>query len=99
MAWGVTPQAMLGHSLGEYVAATLAGVFSLPDALALVAARGRLIQSLPGGAMLAVPLPAEELAPLFDGGLDGGAGGLALAAVNGASRSVLSGPEEAVAAL
>ncbi len=95
MAWGVTPQAMLGHSLGEYVAATLAGVFSLPDALGLVAARGRLIQSLPGGAMLAVPLPAEELTPL----LDGGAGGLALAAVNGPSRSVLSGPEEAVAAL
>jgi amino acid adenylation domain-containing protein len=92
MAWGVTPQAMLGHSLGEYVAATLAGVFALPDALALVAARGRLIGSLPGGAMLAVPLPAAELAPLLDGGL-------ALAAVNGPSRSVLSGPEEAVAAL
>jgi acyl transferase domain-containing protein len=95
MAWGVMPQAMLGHSLGEYVAATLAGVFSLPDALRLVVARGRLIQSLPGGAMLAVPLPAAELEPL----LDAGAGGLALAAVNGPSRCVLSGPEEAIAAL
>jgi amino acid adenylation domain-containing protein len=92
MAWGVTPQAMLGHSLGEYVAATLAGVFSLPDALALVAARGRLIQSLPGGAMLAVPLPAAELEPLLDTDL-------ALAAINGPSRCVLSGPEEAIAAL
>ncbi|HEY0512178.1 MAG TPA: type I polyketide synthase [Thermoanaerobaculia bacterium] len=92
MAWGVTPQAMLGHSLGEYVAAALAGVFSLPDALALVAARGRLIQSLPGGAMLAVPLPPAELESLLDGGLS-------LAAVNGPSRSVLSGPEEEIAAL
>ncbi|HEX4497933.1 MAG TPA: amino acid adenylation domain-containing protein, partial [Thermoanaerobaculia bacterium] len=92
MAWGVTPQAMLGHSLGEYVAATLAGVFSLPDALALVTARGRLIQSLPGGAMLAVPLPAAELEPLLDSGL-------ALAAINGPSRCVLSGPGEAIAAL
>ena len=63
MAWGVQPQAMIGYSLGEYVAACLAGVFSLEDALALVARRAKLIQELPAGAMLAVPLPEAEVAP------------------------------------
>ena len=92
MSWGVTPRAMLGHSVGEYVAACLAGVFSLPDALALVAARGRLMQELPAGAMLSVPLPAEEVERLLGPHLS-------LAAVNAPGRLVVSGPEDAVEAL
>jgi phthiocerol/phenolphthiocerol synthesis type-I polyketide synthase E len=92
MSWGVTPSAMLGHSIGEYVAACLAGVFSLPGALALVAARGRLMQDLPAGAMLSVPLPEEEIEPWLGPHLS-------LAAINAPSRLVVSGPEDAVEAL
>src|SRR5207248_7126027 len=78
MKWGVHPQAMIGHSIGEYVAACLAGVFSLEDALALVAVRGRMMQQLPGGAMLAVPLSEKQLYPLLNKHLS-------LAAINGPS--------------
>jgi acyl transferase domain-containing protein/thioesterase domain-containing protein/SAM-dependent methyltransferase/acyl carrier protein len=91
-AWGIHPDAMLGHSLGEYVAARLAGVFSLEDALSLVAARGRLMQHLPPGAMLAVPLAEPEVTPLLDDNLS-------LAAVNGASLCVVSGATSAIDAL
>ena len=89
MAWGVRPQAMIGHSVGEYVAACLAGVFSLEDALKLVTARARLIQELPGGAMLAVPLPQSEVQPLVGDSLS-------LAAINGPSLCAVSGPTDAV---
>jgi amino acid adenylation domain-containing protein len=92
MEWGVRPEAMLGHSLGEYVAACLAGVFSLEDALALVAVRGRLMQELPKGAMLAVPLPEEETLALLEDGIS-------LAAVNAPALCVISGPEDAVEAV
>ncbi len=89
MSWGVRPRAMIGHSIGEYVAACLAGVLTLEDALTLVAARGRLMQSAPAGAMTSVTLPEAELAPLLDKRL-------AIAAVNGPSFCVISGPTEAV---
>jgi acyl transferase domain-containing protein/acyl carrier protein len=89
MAWGVRPQAMIGYSLGEYVAACLSGALSLEDALALVARRARLIQELPGGAMLAVPLPESDVRPLLGEGL-------AIAATNGPHFCVVGGPEQAV---
>ncbi|MBD2435873.1 type I polyketide synthase [Nostoc sp. FACHB-110] len=89
MAWGIHPQAMIGHSIGEYVAATIAGVFSLEDALAVVAMRGRLMQQIPVGAMLAVPLSELQLQPLLTAELD-------LAAVNGSSLCVVSGRESAI---
>jgi amino acid adenylation domain-containing protein len=89
--WGIRPQAMVGFSLGEYVAACLSGVLSLDDALRLVAGRARLIDELPGGAMLAVPLGEEAVAPWM-------AAGLSLAAVAGPELTVLAGTEEAVAA-
>ncbi|MGE0127971.1 MAG: SDR family NAD(P)-dependent oxidoreductase [Blastocatellales bacterium] len=92
MEWGVRPQAMIGHSIGEYVAACLSGVLSLKDALALVAARGRLMQSLPEGAMLSVPLPEKDMQPLLGDRLS-------LAAVNGASLCAVAGPADAVAEL
>lgn len=90
--WGIRPQAMIGHSIGEYVAACLAGVFTLQEALKLVAMRGRLIQTLPGGAMLTVALPEKEVSSLLGESLS-------IAAVNGPSSCVISGPEGTVVAL
>jgi malonyl CoA-acyl carrier protein transacylase/acyl carrier protein len=91
LSWGVKPWAMMGHSVGEYVAACLAGVFSPADALDLVAARGELMQSLPPGAMLAVDLPESEVAARLANHPE-----LSLAAVNGPSLCVVSGPEGAI---
>ena len=92
MSWGIQPQALLGHSLGEYVAAVLAGVFTLEDALELVAERARLIDRLPAGSMLAVPLPETDVLPLLGEELS-------LSAVNAPEVSVVAGPQAAVAAL
>ena len=90
--WGIRPRAMIGHSIGEYVAACMAGVFSLEDALKVVAMRGRLIQELPDGAMLAIALAEKETRRLIGSQLS-------LAAVNGASSCVISGTEKNVDAL
>ncbi|MDF5714252.1 MAG: SDR family NAD(P)-dependent oxidoreductase [Rhizonema sp. NSF051] len=89
IAWGVRPSAIIGHSIGEYVAATLAGVFSLEDALALVAARGQLMQQMPAGDMLAVPLSEKEVQSIL--GKE-----LALAAINAPSLCVVSGPRQPI---
>jgi phthiocerol/phenolphthiocerol synthesis type-I polyketide synthase E len=89
--WGVRPQAMLGHSLGEYVAASLSNVLSLEDALWLIATRGRLMQQLPRGSMLAVMLPHSELSKLLPTD-----GRLSVAAVNSSSTCTVSGPTDAI---
>ena len=68
MSWGITPAVMIGHSLGEYTAACLAGVICLEDALALVCLRGRLFEELRPGAMLSVPLSEAEVEPLMEEG-------------------------------
>lgn len=87
--WGVKPAALIGHSIGEYVAACIAEVFTLEDALRLVAHRGRLIQSLPAGAMLLVPQSAAEVEPWLSDQV-------ALAVVNAPAISILSGPTAAI---
>ncbi len=91
LAWGVQPQAMIGHSMGEYVAACLAGVFSLEDALAVVVKRGQLFAQLPPGAMISIPLGAEKIRPFLDPSLS-------FAAMNAPDQCVVSGPVAAVEA-
>ena len=91
MSWGVRPESMIGHSIGEYVAACLAGVFSLEDGLRLVAARGRLMQEMAVGGMLAVRLSPDELRSFIKGNPQ-----VSLAAVNTPRMCTLSGPLAAI---
>lgn len=88
--WGIQPRAMLGYSVGEYVAACLAGVLSLEDALHLVAYRAQLISELPAGEMIAVSLPEERIAGYLSAQVN-------LAAVNSPAACVLAGPGEQIA--
>jgi phthiocerol/phenolphthiocerol synthesis type-I polyketide synthase E len=91
LEWGIRPTALIGHSVGEYVAATLAGVFSLEDALSVVATRGKLMQALPPGRMVAVLKPEHEVRPFLSSKLS-------CAAINSPSTCVISGPTEAIEA-
>ena len=92
LGWGLRPQALLGYSLGEYVAACLAGVFTLEQALTLVAQRARLIEEAEPGAMLAVPLGPTQLAPRLRGAVG-------LAAINGPAMCVVAGELAGITAL
>ncbi|MDB5969250.1 MAG: glutamate-semialdehyde -aminomutase [Hydrocarboniphaga sp.] len=89
-SWGLQPDALVGHSLGEFVAATLAGVFTLDDALKLIAQRGRLMQSVARGSMLAVHLSEADVQPYLGDNV-------ALAAINSPQQLVLAGPDAALA--
>ena len=91
MHWGIQPECLIGHSMGEYTAACLAGVFSLEDAIKLVAFRGKLFERFPDGGMLSVRLPESTLAAHLNGALS-------VAAVNGPSSCVVSGPPRSLLA-
>jgi acyl transferase domain-containing protein/Zn-dependent alcohol dehydrogenase/NADP-dependent 3-hydroxy acid dehydrogenase YdfG/acyl carrier protein len=96
ISWGVRPAALLGHSVGEYAAACIAGVFSLEDALRLIAARGKLMQALPaGGSMLAVMTDERTITPY----VSAHSADLAIAAINAPASVVLSGAKESLDAI
>ena len=92
MALGIRPAAMIGHSMGEYVAACLAGVFTVEQGMALVAKRGELFETLPPGAMLSVPLAEADLLPWLDADLS-------LGAINAPALCMVSGPDDAIGRL
>lgn len=89
MAWGINPRAMIGHSIGEYVAACLARVFALEDALEVVTIRGRMMQELPEGAMLAVALDKDAIQPFLGKHIS-------LGAINGPRQCVVAGSPSAI---
>ena len=91
-AHGVSPEVMMGHSVGEYTAACLAGSLTLDAALRLIATRGRMVNALPGGAMLSIRLPEHDVRPLLPDDVD-------VAAVNSPVMTVVAGPTPSVAAL
>ena len=92
LAWGVQPTALMGHSIGEFAAACTAGVFSLEDGLKMIAERGRAMQALPGGSMMSVRLPGDEVTPMLWGDM-------AIGSYNGPSLCVVAGPDDQVAEL
>ncbi|MBD2607326.1 SDR family NAD(P)-dependent oxidoreductase [Scytonema hofmannii FACHB-248] len=98
MSWGVRPEAMIGHSIGEYVAGAIAGVFSLEDALLIVAKRGELMQQVPRGSMLAIRLAEKDVRSLLSAQTLY-KNSLEIAVVNSPSSCVVSGTDEAVATL
>jgi acyl transferase domain-containing protein/2-polyprenyl-3-methyl-5-hydroxy-6-metoxy-1,4-benzoquinol methylase/acyl carrier protein len=91
MKWGIKPQAMIGYSFGEYAAACTAGVFSLEDALKLVVSRGKLLQKIPPGAMLSIPLPVEQVNPFLNTQLS--------TAIDNGDSCIVAGPGTAIDAL
>ena len=92
LSWGISPAALVGHSMGENTAACLAGVMSFEDCIGLVHLRGQLFDTVPAGGMLSVPLSLEALTPYLGVGLD-------IASINAPELTVVSGPDAALAAL
>lgn len=89
LSWGIKPTAMIGHSLGEYTAATISGLFTLEAAIGMVATRGKLFQQLDEGGMLSIPLSARDLEPYLDDDLE-------YAAINKPDQVVVSGSIQAI---
>lgn len=92
LAWGISPSALMGHSIGEFAAACVAGVFSLEDGLKMIAQRGAMMQALPGGSMMSVRKPGAEVEPLLWGDM-------AIGSYNGPELCVVAGPDDQVAKL
>ncbi len=92
MSWGIEPKALVGHSIGEFAAACIAGIMSLEDAVMLVANRGKLMQAQPKGSMLSVRMAASEVSNFLKDGCS-------IAAINGPNLCVISGNDEAISAI
>ena len=92
LTWGIKPAAVMGHSIGEFAAACIAGVFKLEDGLKMIAERGRAMQVLPGGSMLSVRLPGSQIEPMLWGDM-------AVGSYNGPNLCVVAGPHDQVSEL